>query len=919
MARLGRSQPFPPKFRNRFVYSAPAGGSFLPFWAANSSLLMFGLRKNVASQVITFDLVNATTGAALTGATVTTKATLDGTQGAGAGTVTELGTGQYKYVPTQGETNGTTAGFSFTATNAVPVNIHCFITAADPTDSVRLGLTGIPNAVPGAAGGLFIAGSNAATTISGLTTGALSCTTITASGAVAFQSTFAVTTSTALGAISGTTLTLSGAVAFQSTFAITGTTTHTGNVVLSDGLTISAPSTGNRAGLSITGNGTGAGILATGGATGIGFSIVGGGTSGDGLKVVTTSGHGINLAPVGTNMHGFLATGGNGGTSDGFKAVAGTGGVPIRGAITGDITGNLSGSVGSVTGAVGSVTGAVGSVTGNVGGNVSGNVTGSIGSLGAQAKLDVNAEADTAASDYGALKPTTAGRTLDVNLQGNAGIDWANIDAPTTTVNFSGSTIGVVTAAAVSSIGANVVNASALATDAVTEIQSGLATSSALSTLQTDVTTLLGRITSTLFSGMTSLAQWLGLIAGKQTGNTTARTELRATGGGSGTFDETTDSLEAVRDSALTAAQVWANGTRTLTALTGLVPANFTDLTIIAGTGRVVVDNTDDITEAITGSLPFSTLVSNVNDLVSQVGDANTTLGLLLTTSDALFTTLEDDGAGGQQFTALALENAPTGTGGGGGTDWDATERQQIRHRLGIDGSASAPSATPSLSTLTAAGVWANGARTLTSLAGLVPANFTSFSISVGGLVSVNPAATAFNGITPNAAFFTNAPGGGSGSLTTDQDEKLTAIYDSTRDGVTVVSSVIRGGNYELRSGDTWAITVRNLRDLTTVATLRFTLKAEESDTDAEALVMVELAAGLVTLNGAAAATSGDASITILDDVAGHITVNVAKAATAQVRAQSAKWGVKVITDAGAARTSKGTALITESIIDAIS
>lgn len=56
--------------------------------------------------------------------------------------------------------------------------------------------------------------------------------------------------------------------------------------------------------------------------------------------------------------------------------------------ITGNVTGNLSGSVGSVSGAVGSVTGAVGSITGNVGGNV----TGSVGSLAAQAKADVNAE-----------------------------------------------------------------------------------------------------------------------------------------------------------------------------------------------------------------------------------------------------------------------------------------------------------------------------------------------------------------------------------------------------------------------------------------------------------------------------------------------------------------------------------------------
>jgi hypothetical protein len=51
-----------------------------------------------------------------------------------------------------------------------------------------------------------------------------------------------------------------------------------------------------------------------------------------------------------------------------------------------------------------------------------------------------------------------------------------------------------------------------------------------------------------VLTGITSLAQWLGLIAGKQTGNSTARTELRATGAGSGTYDETTDSQEATRD-----------------------------------------------------------------------------------------------------------------------------------------------------------------------------------------------------------------------------------------------------------------------------------------------------------------------------------------------------------------------------------
>jgi hypothetical protein len=43
------------------------------------------------------------------------------------------------------------------------------------------------------------------------------------------------------------------------------------------------------------------------------------------------------------------------------------------------------------------------------------------------------------------LTPTTAGRTLDVSTTGEAGVDWANVGSPTTTLNLSGTTIGTVT------------------------------------------------------------------------------------------------------------------------------------------------------------------------------------------------------------------------------------------------------------------------------------------------------------------------------------------------------------------------------------------------------------------------------------------------------------------------------------------
>lgn len=44
-------------------------------------------------------------------------------------------------------------------------------------------------------------------------------------------------------------------------------------------------------------------------------------------------------------------------------------------------------------------------------------------------------------SNRSALRPTTAGRTLDVSSTGEAGIDWANIGSPTTNQNLSSTTI----------------------------------------------------------------------------------------------------------------------------------------------------------------------------------------------------------------------------------------------------------------------------------------------------------------------------------------------------------------------------------------------------------------------------------------------------------------------------------------------
>jgi hypothetical protein len=113
----------------------------------------------------------------------------------------------------------------------------------------------------------------------------------------------------------------------------------------------SSGTAGNAHGFELVGQGSANGLKVSGGATGHAILIVGGGTSGDGLVINTTSGNGITSAPTaghglsitgnGTSKHGIVATGGGAGTSDGLKAVAGTGGVDIRGAVTGNITGSI--------------------------------------------------------------------------------------------------------------------------------------------------------------------------------------------------------------------------------------------------------------------------------------------------------------------------------------------------------------------------------------------------------------------------------------------------------------------------------------------------------------------------------------------------------------------------------------------------
>lgn len=70
-----------------------------------------------------------------------------------------------------------------------------------------------------------------------------------------------------------------------------------------------------------------------------------------------------------------------------------------------------------------------------------------------------------------ALRPTTAGRTLDVSAGGEAGIDLANVGSPTTVLNLSGTAIASVNGAVGSVTGLTASNLDATISSRATPVQ----------------------------------------------------------------------------------------------------------------------------------------------------------------------------------------------------------------------------------------------------------------------------------------------------------------------------------------------------------------------------------------------------------------------------------------------------------------
>lgn len=169
------------------------------------------------------------------------------------------------------------------------------------------------------------------------------------------------------------------------------------------------------------------------------------------------------------------------------------------------------------------------------------------------------------ATDTAVASGTFTKRTsLDGNYRGTATLStangfevgkWYNVVATGIVGAVTGKAVVMrfaVVAAPGTAGGVSIVGSEMALTDAaVAEVQSGLATSSALSAAQSDITAIRVIVTAiqTVLSGITSLGNWLRVMSRKDAGTdgmVTAQSEINT--GGTATFSRTTDSLEGNAD-----------------------------------------------------------------------------------------------------------------------------------------------------------------------------------------------------------------------------------------------------------------------------------------------------------------------------------------------------------------------------------
>lgn len=262
------------------------------------------------------------------------------------------------------------------------------------------------------------------------------------------------------------------------------------------------------------------------------------------------------------------------------------------------------------------------------------------------------------------LRPTTAGRTLDVSSGGEAGVDWANVGSPTTAQNLSGTS----TKAVEPTVAGRTLDISATGEAGVDWANVGSPTTTVglsnttiktATDVETDTANIQTRIPTSLVSGRMDSS--VGAMAANV---------LTAT---------------AIQDAAFTAAKfasgafdaVWSVAARLLTAGTNIVLAKGVGVTGFNDLSAAQV-NAECDTAIADASLATAASIAALNDL--SEGDIRTAVGLASANLDTQLAALPTDAEVADKFLGRNI------AGGSDGGRTVTSAFRGIRNKVTVDG-----------------------------------------------------------------------------------------------------------------------------------------------------------------------------------------------------------------------------------------
>lgn len=117
------------------------------------------------------------------------------------------------------------------------------------------------------------------------------------------------------------------------------------------------------------------------------------------------------------------------------------------------------------------------------------------------------------------------------------------------------------------------------------------------------------------------------------------------------------------------------------------------------------------------------------------------------------------------------------------------------------------------------------------------------------------------------------------------------------------VTAAVTGSDITCQRGDTLSAALTDVGALTGYSKIYFTVKQDSADADSASIIQIEKTDGLKYLNGAAAGTAANGSITIVDEATGDITIALDEVETAKLNPGSYSYDVQIVRTAGTVST----------------